>query len=65
MLCQNELEMEEAVIELGDGGLSVKVSLPGGELLPADTGKYAIIAHDANGASAEWWFSIEILHANS
>ncbi|VDK88875.1 unnamed protein product, partial [Dibothriocephalus latus] len=44
MMCQNELEMEEAVIELGDGGLSVKVSLAGGELLPADTGKYAIIA---------------------
>ncbi|KAL7064324.1 hypothetical protein AAHC03_04779 [Spirometra sp. Aus1] len=65
MMCQNELEMEEAVIELGDGGLSVKVSLAGGELVPADTGKYAIIAQDANGASAEWWFSIEILHSNS
>lgn len=60
MLCQNELEMEEAQPIISEDGLSAKISLPGGELIPADSGKYAIIAQNAEGEHSEWWIDIQI-----
>ncbi|VDL60884.1 unnamed protein product, partial [Hymenolepis diminuta] len=60
MLCQNELEMEEAKSIISEDGLSAKISLAGNELIPADSGKYAIIAQDAEGQHCEWWIDIQI-----
>ncbi|CDS41841.2 expressed conserved protein [Echinococcus multilocularis] len=60
MLCQNELEMEEAQPVISEDGLSAKISLAGGELIPADSGKYAIIAQNAEGEHSEWWIDIQV-----
>lgn len=60
MLCQNELEMEEAKSVISANGLSAKISLAGNELIPADSGKYAIIAQDAEGQHCEWWIDIQV-----
>ncbi|KAM7537943.1 hypothetical protein Aperf_G00000079361 [Anoplocephala perfoliata] len=60
MLCQNELEMEEAKSVISENGLSAKISLAGNELIPADSGKYAIIAQDDEGHHCEWWIDIQV-----
>ncbi|KAM3173269.1 hypothetical protein ACTXT7_012839 [Hymenolepis weldensis] len=60
MLCQNELEMEEAKSVISEDGLSAKISLAGNELIPADSGKYAIIAQDSEGQHCEWWIDIQV-----
>lgn len=60
MLCQNELEMEEAQSVISEDGLSAKITLAGGELIPADSGKYAIIAQNDEGQHSEWWIDIQV-----
>lgn len=60
MLCQNELEMEEAQSVISEDGLSAQITMAAGELIPADSGKYAVIAQSADGENCEWWFDIQV-----
>uniref|UniRef100_A0A5K3EN24 non-specific serine/threonine protein kinase n=1 Tax=Mesocestoides corti TaxID=53468 RepID=A0A5K3EN24_MESCO len=64
MLCQNMMEMEEAQFFISEDGLSAKISLAGGDLIPADSGKYAVIAQNADGDHCEWWFDIQVKPAD-